>query len=166
MPSATDKRSLSPGSVTVITLDGVYQIYDLRSEVLGGGDPPNTEKLPGRCSQGHICTSKVVNRGLGQHRVVLQLRFPQWRAVAGDQHELGYRSRLISSRDLLSLTLQSPWKEARKSYYTFAISHLLQGRLVSEKVFSRFYNEGETGSDGLGGLGGFRFLGGGHDGRT
>ena len=142
-----------------------YVRYGLRSVVLRGNSP-NTEKFPGSGSQGHICTSKVVNRGLGQHRVVLQLRFPQWRAVSSDQHKLGYRSRTISSRDLLSLTLQSPWKEARKAYYTFAISHLLQSGLVSEEVFSRFYNKGETGSDGLGGFGGFGFFGGGHGGRA
>ena len=87
-----------------MTLGRVRQMYT-RDEILGG-DSPNTEKLPSGGSQGHICTTKVVNRGLGQHGVVLQLRFPQWGAVAGDQHELGCR--LISSRDLLSLTLQSP----------------------------------------------------------
>ena len=96
-----------------------------------------------------------MNRSLGQHGVVLQLRFPQWGAVTSDQHKLGYRLRLISSRDLLSLTLQSPWKEARKVYYTFAVSHLLQGGLVSERVLSRLDDESKTGGDGLGGFGGF-----------
>ena len=72
------------------------------------GDSPNTEKLPCSGPQGHICTSKVMNGGLGQHGVVFQLRFPQWGTVTSDQHKFGYGLRLISSRDLLSLTLQSP----------------------------------------------------------
>ena len=64
-------------------------------------------------------------------------------------------SRVIGPTDLLSLTLQSLWKEVRKSHYAFAVSHLLPGGLVSEEVFSSFYNEGETESDGLGGFGRF-----------
>ena len=106
----------------------------------------------------------MVNRGLGQHGIVLQLRLPQWGTVPSDQHELGYGSRLISSKDLLSLTLQSLWKESRKVCCTFAISHLLQGGLVPERVLSRLDDESETGGDGLGGLGGFRFFGGSHGG--
>jgi hypothetical protein len=106
-----------------------------------------------------------MNGGFGQHGIVLQLRLPQWGTVSGDQHKFGYVARLISSRDLLSLTLQSPWKEARKGYCTFAVSHLLQCRLVSEEILSRLDDESETGSDGLCGFGGFRFLGGGHGGK-
>ena len=78
-----------------------------RGEILGG-NLPNTKKLPGSGPQGHICTSKVMNGGLGQHGVVFQLRFPQWGTVTSDQHKFGYGLRMISSRDLLSLTLQSP----------------------------------------------------------
>ena len=104
----------------------------------------------------------MVNRGLGQHGIVLQLRLPQRGAVPSDQDKLGYRSRLISSRDLLSLTLQSLWKEARKVCCTFAVSHLLQSGLVSERVLSRLDDESETRGDGLGGFGGFRFFCGGH----
>ena len=80
---------------------------DAIQDKIQGDDSPNAEKFPGSGSQGHVCTSEVVNRGLGQHGVVFQLGFSQWGAVAGDQHKLGYRSQLISSRDLLSLTLQS-----------------------------------------------------------
>jgi hypothetical protein len=108
----------------------------------------------------------VVNRGLGQHGVVIQLRLPQRGTVPSDQHKLGYRLRSVSSRDLLSLTLQSPQKESRKACCTFAVSHLLQGGLVSERVLSRLDDESETGGDGLGGFGGFRFFGGGHGDRT
>ena len=126
---------------------------------------PNAEKFASGSTQRHVRTSKVMNRCFGQHGVVLQLGLPQRRTVSGDQHKFGYIPRLISSRDLLSLTLQSPWKEAGKGCCTFAVSHLLQGRLVSEKVLSRLDDQSETGRDGLGGFGGFGFLGGGHGGR-
>ena len=56
----------------------------------------------------------------------------------------GYRSRVIGPTDLLSLALQSPWKEVRKSHYAFAVSHLLPGGLVSEEVFSRLYMRREA----------------------
>ena len=35
-------------------------------------------------------------------------------------------------------------------YDTFAVSHLLQGGLVSKKVLSRLDDESETGGNGLG----------------
>ena len=146
-----------------MTLGRVCQRWDAQGKTPVGGSP-NTEKFPSSGSQGHIRASKVVNRGLGQHGIVLQLRLPQRRAVPGNQHKLGYRSRLVSSRDLLSLTLQSPWKEVGK-VRTFAVPHLLQGGLVPERVLSRFDDESETGGDGLGGFGGFRFFSGGHGGR-
>ena len=136
-----------------MTLGRVRQMYT-RDEILGG-DSPNTEKLPSGGSQGHIRASKVVNRSLGQHGIILQLRLPQRGAVPSDQHELGCRLRAVSSRDLLSLMLQSPWKEVERLYCTFAVSHLLQGGLVSERVFSRLDDESKTGGDGLGGFGGF-----------
>ena len=136
-----------------MTLGRVRQMYT-RDEILGG-DSPNTEKLPSGGSQGHIRASKVVNRSLGQHGIILQLGLPQRGAVPSDQHELGCRLRAVSSRDLLSLTLQSPWKEVERLYCTFAVSHLLQGGLVSERVFSRLDDESKTGGDGLGGFGGF-----------
>jgi hypothetical protein len=45
---------------------------------------------------------------------------------------------------------------------TFAVSHLLQGGFVSERVLSRLDDESETGRDGLGGFGGFGLFGWGH----
>ena len=36
-----------------------------------------------------LTSSVVVDAGLGQHRVVLELRFPQRRAVTRDDDELG-----------------------------------------------------------------------------
>ena len=127
-----------------MTLGGVRQRCDPQDKILRG-DSPNTEKLAGSGPQGHIRASKVMNGSLGQHSIVLQLGLSQRGAVPSDQHKLGYRLPLVSSRDLLSLTLQSPWKEIRKVYYTFAVSHLLQGRLVSERVLSRLDDESETG---------------------
>jgi hypothetical protein len=37
----------------------------------------------------YVVAREVVNRGLGQHGVVLELRLPQGRGVAGDDDELG-----------------------------------------------------------------------------
>lgn len=37
----------------------------------------------------HVVASEVVDIGLGQHRVVLELRLSQGRSVAGDDDELG-----------------------------------------------------------------------------
>ena len=99
-----------------ITITGIGNGHDARQLVseIGytgrcpeRGSSPNSEKLSGRGSQSHVRPSKMVNGGLGQHSVVLQLRLPQWGAVPSDQHQLGYGLRLVSSRDLLSLTLQS-----------------------------------------------------------
>jgi len=38
----------------------------------------------------HVVTSEVVDVGLGQHGVVLELRLSQGRSVAGDDDELGF----------------------------------------------------------------------------
>jgi len=59
--------------------------------ITGVGDShhSNTEEFSGGSSQGHVRTGEMVNRGFGQHGVVLELRLPQWGTVAGDQHELG-----------------------------------------------------------------------------
>lgn len=37
----------------------------------------------------HVVASKVVDIGLGEHRVVLELRLSQGRSVAGNDDELG-----------------------------------------------------------------------------
>ena len=107
----------------------------------------------------------MVNRGFGQHGVVFQLGLPQRRAVSSDQHELGYCNHGLSAQGTFSASRSSPpWKEAGEIYGTFAISHLLQSGLVSEKVLSRLYNESETGGNGLGRFGGLGFFGWGHGG--
>ena len=84
---------------------------------------PNTEELSGSGTERNVGTSKVVDGGLGQHCVVLELRLAEWRAVTRDQNELCWRRRqahkreranmshIVSTRDLLSLTLQSPERE-------------------------------------------------------
>ncbi len=56
---------------------------------------------------------------LGEHGIVLELGFTEWGTVAGDQDKLGCRwqetgemeKMRISTRDLLSLMLQSPERE-------------------------------------------------------
>ena len=55
-------------------------------------DVPNTEELSSGSTKSHVSSSKVVNRGLRQHGVVLKLGLAQRRAVAGDQDKLSYKS--------------------------------------------------------------------------
>jgi hypothetical protein len=43
---------------------------------------------------------------------------------------------------------------------TFAVPHLLKSALVSERIFARLDDEGQTSRDGLSGLGLLGFLGG------
>lgn len=57
----------------------------------------------------YVVAVEVVDRGLGQHGVVLQLGLPQRRGVAGDEDELclagaeGLEGRLVSEHDLAGL---------------------------------------------------------------
>ena len=51
-------------------------------------DVPNTEELSGSSSKSDVGASKVVDSGLGEHGVVLNLRLAQGWAVTRDQDEL------------------------------------------------------------------------------
>ena len=68
----------------------------------------------------YVVAGEVVDGGLGQHGVVLELRLAERGAVAGNEDKLScrharteYRNKggIVSTRDLLSLTLQSPERE-------------------------------------------------------
>ena len=74
-------------------------------------DQPNTEKFPSSRAEGDIGTREMVYRGLRQHSIVLQLRFSQRWAVTSNKNKLSY-SYPVSTRDLLSLMLQSPERES------------------------------------------------------
>jgi hypothetical protein len=50
---------------------------------------PDTEELAGGRAECDVRAGKVVDGGLREHGVVLNLRLAERRAVAGDQHELG-----------------------------------------------------------------------------
>ena len=72
------------------------------------------------------------------------------------------RKIFVSTRDLLSLTLQPPERLARQNVLTLAVAHLLKRRLVAKAVFARLYDERKTRRDALSGLGSLAFLGGSH----
>lgn len=59
-------------------------------------------------------------------------------------------------------TLQSPGVELLETVLTLAVTHLLQRRLVPQRVLARLDDEGETGGDRLGRLCRLGLLGGGH----
>ena len=73
----------------------------------------------------------------------------------------GKKQNIVSTRDLLSLTLQSPEIKAEGGL-TLAVAHLLERGLVAERVLARLDDERETGGDGLGGLRRLGLLRGGH----
>ena len=83
------RRSLSPGSVIVITLKSSSDDDQGNTKKYCS---PNTEELSSGSTKSHVSSSKVVNRGLRQHGVVLKLGLAQRRAVAGDQDKLSYKS--------------------------------------------------------------------------
>ena len=56
-------------------------------------DIPNTEELSGSGTKGNVGAGKVVDGGLGEHSVVLQLRLAQRGAVTRDQDKLSWRTR-------------------------------------------------------------------------
>ena len=61
-----------------VTVSGVGDTQAADAEVLTAGG-----------TEGDVVAVVVVDGGLAQHGVVLKLRLPQGRAVAGDQHKLG-----------------------------------------------------------------------------
>ena len=69
----------------------------------------------------------------------------------------------VSTRDLLSLKRSSPRsKRLLEIVLTLAIAHLLQSRLVSQRILAGLDDKGETGGDRLGRLCRLGLLGGGH----
>jgi len=57
---------------------------------IGDGHDTDTEKFSRSSAKGYIGSRKVVYGRLGQHGVVLDFRLAQWRAVSGDEDQLGY----------------------------------------------------------------------------
>ena len=114
---------------------------------------PNTEKFSSSRTKGNIRAVKMMYRSLGQHGVIFELGFAQGWAVTSDQDQLGYLLRKKkSAKGTFSASRSSP-RELVEKAPTLAAAHLLQGRLVSERVFSRLHDEGETRGKGLVGFG-------------
>ena len=83
-------------------------------------DAPDTEQLASSSAERDVGARKVVHGGLGEHGVVLKLGLAERGAVAGNKDKLSCRhahteyknkGNMVSTRDLLSLTLQSPERE-------------------------------------------------------
>ena len=83
-------------------------------------DIPNTEQLASSGAERDVGTREVVYGRLGEHGIVLKLGLAERGAVAGNEDKLScrharteYRNKggIVSTRDLLSLTLQSPERE-------------------------------------------------------
>lgn len=102
------------------------------SGILDGHDTDSVELTSGS-TEVDIGTVVVVDVGLGEHGVVLDLRLSEGRAVFGDQNELG-----------------------------LARSELLESLLVTEGELARLNNELELGVDRLRVLGGLALLDRGH----
>lgn len=101
------------------------------SGILDGHDTDSVELTSGS-TEVDIGTVVMVDIGLGEHGVILDLRLAEGRAVFGDQDELG-----------------------------LARSELLEGLLVTEGELARLNNKLELGVDRLGVLGGLALLDGG-----
>ena len=52
-------------------------------------DTPNTEEFSSSSTKTDIVSSKVMDASLGEHGIILELRFTQRRAVASNQHQFG-----------------------------------------------------------------------------
>ena len=84
-------------------------------------DIPDTEQLSGSGTEGNVGASKVVNRSLGEHSVVLKLRLAERGAVAGNEDKLGYktahreprkRNRVLLAQGTFSASRSSPRRES------------------------------------------------------
>lgn len=105
-PSATVKRSESPWSVTVMTLNDAGQQNQITYNT-HKRDLPNAEELSRSSSKRNVRPIEMVDMRLREHSIVLNLRLAQGRAVASNEHKLGCEPRRRQHRDLLGITLQS-----------------------------------------------------------
>ena len=66
---------------------------NIRVTSVGDGHGRDTEVLSASSAEVQAVALIVVDGGLGEHSVVLQLRLSQGRAVVGDEDQLGYSSK-------------------------------------------------------------------------
>ena len=84
-------------------------------------------------------------------------------SLAADTHARSTETKeILSAQGTFSASRSSPREEGKRTVLTLAVAHLLESRLVAKAVLARLDNEGQTGSDGLGGLCSLGLLGGGH----
>ena len=138
------------------------------------GDVPNTEELSSGRTKCNVGTSEVMDRSLREHGVVFQLRLAERGAVAGNQDELGCRTKTCprgeehaentsSAQGTFSASRSSPRRESRSEMVlTLAVAHVLERGLVAEAVLARLDDERKPRRDALGRLGGLGLLGGCH----
>ena len=104
-----------------------------------------------------LTASVVVHAGLRKHRVVLDLRLAERRAVARDQHELCC---VIKIRQGVRFVHGCAWRcfascqghGSRGSTWqrrTFALTQSLQGRFVAHGDLARLHDESQTRVDAL-----------------
>lgn len=102
----------------------------------------------------------MVDWGLGQHGVVLQLRLAQRRGVAGDEDQLGLAGAESCLFDVLSVTAND-FECAEGGAPCLGEEELtLERGLVTQNNLTRLHHKCETGVEGITGLG--LLLGGGH----
>merc|ERR1712029_503344 len=127
MLSKTSVHHFSGNNILVLGVGG----QDVRVTGIEDGHGRATEELTAGGTELDVVAGEVVNRGLGQHGVVLELRLAERGSVAGDDDKLG-----------------------------LAGAEALEGGLVTESDLSGLHNKRQARVDGVGGslalLGGHR----------
>jgi hypothetical protein len=80
------KRAEEAPSLGGLLGDGAH---DVRVANVGDREDRRPEHLSASSAEGDVVAAVVVHRRLGKHRIVLDLRLAQRRAVARDEDELG-----------------------------------------------------------------------------
>jgi hypothetical protein len=90
----------------------------------------------GRCT--YVVSGEVVDLGLGQHAVVLELALPQGRSVAGNDDQLGLsgaeglEGRLVAQSDpAMRVSLAVEWRMPNFTYFPDFITSARRELMVS-----------------------------------
>ena len=142
---------------------------DIRITSISDRKNAGTEKLTTSSTKINVVTVVVMNTSLGQHGIVFDFRLAKRRAVTGNDDQFGYRqtecqslvggtfsalnrgkrARLLNKKDYFFYWAPAPQLQRRSLYFTFSLTDSLQGRLVSEGVFTGFGNKLKTRVDGF-----------------
>lgn len=93
---------------------------DVRIARIDDGQCAHPEVFTTGCAKLNVVSTVMVDTGLGQHGIVLDLRFPEGRAVVGQDDQLG-----------------------------FPLTDHLLGLFVAQDVLSTLHHQLESGVDGL-----------------